>query len=73
MDLLKRFYDEKNMREEVFTFIRSTLDEVSLQMVKTNEDTKNLSKAYTALDKVEAKLRAKYEHKLENKQTNRAL
>ena len=57
--------DEKNMRQEVFAFLKASLDEIALQMVKTNEDTTNLSKAYAALDKAEAKLRAKYEQKPE--------
>lgn len=61
------------MREEVFTYLRATLDELSVRMVRKGEDTTNMQAAYKAIDQAEAQLRVKYEEKRENKPNNRAV
>lgn len=59
-DLLKQFHDQELMREEVFNYITKTIDSISIEMVRSNKDTTNLSVAYTAVERVQAALKKDY-------------
>ena len=73
MDLLKQFYDQRIMREEVFNYLRTSLDELAVRMVRNGDDTTNMKEAYKAIDHAESQLRLKYEEKKEVRPNNRAV
>lgn len=54
--LLKQFHDQEHMRNEVFKFLKTSLDKQALAMVIKGIDTTNLNVAYKALASAEQEL-----------------
>ena len=54
--LVKQFFDQTNMRNEVFTYIKLALDEMLLKDGYSGEDTKGYKHANDLLIKVQQKM-----------------
>lgn len=71
--LLKRFYEDENMRVEVFRFVKQELDALALIKVYKGEDTKAFKEAKDTMIRVEQKLIAEFEQKAPKQPKNRAV
>lgn len=54
--LLKQFFDQEQMRIEVYKFFKHTLDEIALERVYKGEDTQGVKDAKEVLVRVEREL-----------------
>lgn len=71
-DLLKRFYEDQHMREEVYAFFKQSLDEYALASMYKGRDVQGVPIARSALIHAENKLEAQFAPKVERKDKQRA-